>query len=147
MFALFKVAEADGNLDMQSQSMAGSFLADISFVNDFELTAITAHKLAELTVKDGKLLAGFQIGERREIFGYFVGHFADGRCVIWITAVSVISSCPLPTTEWTETEDSVNGRHPHVETVAGDLTVKIEDNTVMPLGFTARALKIKPVTR
>jgi len=68
VFALFDVQENDNSLEMVPVPMADTFLAETGFVNDFEeLYRYYKHtKLVELTIKNGKLLAGFQIGERME---------------------------------------------------------------------------------
>ncbi|MEV0714159.1 DNA repair ATPase [Asanoa sp. NPDC050611] len=96
-------------------------------------------RLATLREVDGKLLAVFQTGPRPE----------DVRVLRWTTApnVSYVDNRgerdhvfpPSHDFEWVETtrDDHVLGRHPHisiagevfVETVGGDLTLKVEDNT------------------
>ncbi|MDG4820710.1 DNA repair ATPase [Asanoa sp. WMMD1127] len=98
-------------------------------------------RLATLREVDGKLLAVFQTGPRTE----------DIRVLRWTLtptgAVSYVDNRgerdhvfpPSHDFEWVETsrDDHVLGRHPHisiagevfVETVGGDLTLKVEDNT------------------
>jgi len=150
VFALFDVQETEAGHEMLPVSLAGSFLAESSFVNDFdELYRYYKHtKLVELTVKDGKLLAGFQIGERLEdlrVFRWSVS--ADGNNITYIDnrGERDIQLPPSYDFEWVETErdDTVHGRHAHVnildsvfvETINGDLTVKIENNTEDGLGI------------
>ncbi len=149
VFALFDVQEGESGFEMAPVSMANTFLSESGFVNDFnELYRYYKHtKLVELTVKNGKLLAGFQIGERLEdirVFRWSVS--ADGQEVKYIDnrGERDIQLPPAYDFEWIETtrEDTVHGRHPHVsildtvfvETVGGDLTIKIEDNTEDGLG-------------
>ncbi|MGK3205748.1 DNA repair ATPase [Amycolatopsis sp. MEPSY49] len=106
-------------------------------------------KLLQLRRLDGKLLAVFQIGPRTE----------DIRVLRWGIAadgtVSYLDSRgerdhvfpPSHDFEWIETtrEDHVLGRHPHisiedevfVETVGGNLTVKVENNTETGAGVYA----------
>jgi ATPase involved in DNA repair/ATPase family associated with various cellular activities (AAA) len=149
VFALFDVREKEGNFEMEPVAFTGTFLAESSFVNDFEeLYRYYKHtKLVELTIKDGKLLAGFQIGERLEdirVFRWSVS--ADGKSIKYIDnrGERDIQLPPAYDFEWVETarEDVIHGRHPHVnildkvfvETINGDLTVKIEDNTEDGLG-------------
>ncbi|QKV77708.1 DNA repair ATPase [Amycolatopsis sp. Hca4] len=106
-------------------------------------------KLLQLRRLDGKLLAVFQIGPRTE----------DIRVLRWGVAadgtVSYLDSRgerdhvfpPSHDFEWIETtrEDHVLGRHPHisiedevfVETVGGNLTVKVENNTETGAGVYA----------
>lgn len=150
VFALFDVREGESGFEMVPVSMADTFLSESSFVNDFdELYRYYKHtKLVELTVKNGKLLAGFQIGERLEdirVFRWSVS--ADGQTLKYIDnrGERDIQLPPAYDFEWQQTtrEDTVHGRHPHVnildtvfvETVGGDLTIKIEDNTEDGLGI------------
>ncbi|NIB39102.1 AAA family ATPase [Pseudomaricurvus alkylphenolicus] len=150
VFALFAIVDNGGTFDMQPVDMSTSFLAQSGFVNDFEeLYRYYKHtKLVELTIKDGKLLAGFQIGERLEdirVFRWTVS--ADGSDVKYIDnrGERDIQLPPAYDFEWIDTsrEDSVQGRHPHinildtvfVETIGGDLTIKIENNTEDGLGI------------
>jgi hypothetical protein len=98
-------------------------------------------RLLQVRHVDGRLLAVFQTGPRTE----------DVRVLRWNVApdgaVSYVDNRgerghvfpPSHDFEWTETtrDDHVPGRHPHisiggevfVETVGGDLTIKIENNT------------------
>lgn len=150
VFALFDVRENESGFDMEPVAMDQTFLSESGFVNDFEeLYRYYKHtKLVELTVKNGKLLAGFQIGERLEdlrVFRWSVS--ADGNEIKYIDNRGE-RDIQLPEAydfEWIETtrDDTVHGRHPHinvldtvfVETVGGDLTIKIEDNTEDGLGL------------
>jgi len=150
VFALFNTVQTDSGIELEAASYDGSFLAESSFANDFdELYRYYKHtKLVQLRVKDGKLLAGFQIGERLEdirVFRWSVS--PDGKEIKYIDNRGE-RDIQLPSPydfEWitTSREDSVNGRHPHinildtvfVETVGGDLTIKIENNTEDGLGI------------
>ena len=150
VFALFNTVQTDAGIELEAASYGGSFLAESSFVNDFdELYRYYKHtRLVQLRVKDGKLLAGFQIGERLEdirVFRWSVS--PDGKEIKYIDNRGE-RDIQLPSPydfEWitTSREDSVNGRHPHVnildtvfvETVGGDLTIKVENNTEDGLGI------------
>ena len=144
VFALFDVVEADGNFEMKPVSMEGSFLSQSGFVNDFEeLYRYYKHtKLVQLTIKGGRLLASFQIGERLEdirVFRWAIS--ADGKDIQYIDnrGERDIQLPPAYDFEWIEThrDHRINGRHPHVnildsifvETINGDLTIKVENNT------------------
>ncbi|WP_020407896.1 DNA repair ATPase [Hahella ganghwensis] len=150
VFALFRLEGDGADQTMEEVSLAGTFLAERSFVNDFdELYRYYKHtRLVELTVKDGKLLAGFQIGERLEdirVFRWSVS--PDGKQVKYIDnrGERDIQLPPAFDFEWTATvrDDTVHGRHPHinildkvfVETINGDLTIKVENNTDDGLGI------------
>lgn len=158
VFALFDVRENESGFEMEPVAMDQTFLSESGFVNDFEeLYRYYKHtKLVELTVKNGKLLAGFQIGERLEdlrVFRWSVS--ADGNEIKYIDNRGE-RDIQLPEAydfEWIETtrDDTVHGRHPHVnvldtvfvETVGGDLTIKIEDNTEDGLGVYSEAVEDK----
>ncbi len=150
VFALFDVKEVDGQFEMVAIDSKNSFLSESSFVNDFEelYRYYKNTRLVELTVKDGKLLAGFQIGERLDdlrVFRWSVS--PDGNDIKYIDnrGERDIQLPPAFDFEWVETtrDDTVNGRHPHinildtlfVETIAGDLTIKVENNTEDGLGI------------
>lgn len=154
VFSLFKLsiksAEGDVKYEMEQQPLAKSFLENSPFQNDFaELYRYYKQtQLVELTVKSGKLLAGFQIGERLEdirVFRWSIS--ADGKQIEYIDnrGERDIQLPPAFDFEWQETsrDDAVNGRHPHVnildrvfvETINGDLTIKVEDNTDDGLGI------------
>lgn len=144
VFALFDLVQSGDSFEMKPLDLASSFLGDKTFLKEFdELYKYYKHtRLVELILKDGKLLAGFQLGERRDnirVFRWSVS--PDGKDIQYIDnrGERDIQLPPAFDFEWTLTtrEDSVHGRHPHmnildkvfVETVGGDLTIKIEDNT------------------
>ncbi|NOQ12951.1 MAG: AAA family ATPase [Methyloprofundus sp.] len=152
VFSLFRLVKGqdEAQYEMEQQPLTHSFLTDASFANDFaELYRYYKQtQLLELTVKHGKLLAGFQIGERIEdirVFRWAIS--ADGKQVEYIDnrGERDIQLPPAFDFEWRETtrDDAINGRHPHVnildtvfvETINGDLTVKVEDNTDDGLGI------------
>jgi hypothetical protein len=144
VFSLFKLNIEGENYSLEAVSHKDSFLTSTSFKNDFlELYRYYKQtRLVQLTVKDGKLLAGFQIGERLEdirVFRWSVS--ADGKDITYIDNRGE-RDIQLPSAydfEWTVTdrENTVQGRHSHinildkvfVETINGDLTIKIENNT------------------
>ena len=149
VFSLFSIAQNGESYEIRPEPIENSFLNESSFVSDFdELYRYYKHtKLVQLTVKSEKLLASFQIGERPEdirVFRWSVS--ADGKNIQYIDnrGERDIQLPPSYDFEWIETqrEDTVLGRHPHVnildkvfvETLNGDLTVKIEDNTEQGAG-------------
>lgn len=144
VFSLYRLVENEQGYDVESVPLTGSFLDGTSFKNDFDelYTYYKNTRLIELTVRDGKLLAGFQIGERitdRRVFRWEIS--GDGKTITYLDNRGE-RDLALPTPfdfEWQKTtrEMTVQGRHPHinildtvfVETVGGDLTVKVENNT------------------
>ena len=151
VFSLFRLKKTnETEYEMEQQSLDNSFLTNTSFQNDFaELYRYYKQtQLVELTAKNGKLLAGFQIGDRLDdirVFRWAIS--ADGQQIDYIDnrGERDIQLPPAFDFEWQETtrDDAVNGRHPHinildtvfVETINGDLTLKVEDNTDDGLGI------------
>ncbi|UJJ30723.1 DNA repair ATPase [Halopseudomonas maritima] len=150
VFSLYRLVQQDGEYDAQAVDLAGSFLAEASFVNDFdELYRYYKNtRLLQLSVRDGKLLAAFQIGERISdvrVFRWSVS--ADGGQVRYIDNRGERDiQLPRPFDfEWTAAgrDAVVQGRHSHfnildtlfVDTLGGDLTVKVENNTEDGLGI------------
>ncbi len=150
VFALFRLEGSGDDAAMQEIPLAGTFLTEPAFQRDFEeLYRYYKHThLVQLAVRNGKLLAAFQIGERRSDMRVFRWNLsADAKQVIYIDnrGERDIQLPPAFDFEWTKTtrDQVVNGKHPHVnilnqifvETVGGDLTVKIENNTESGLGI------------
>lgn len=156
VFGLYRLAQpgdADGagaeNDELQPVPIAGTFLEDSRFASDFrELYAYYKQAtLLQLRVTQDKLLAAFQIGQQItdvRVFRWAIER--DGR--IQYIDNRGERDIALPAShdfEWTVAtrEDHVGGKHPHVnvldtvfvETLGGDLTVKIENNTETGLGI------------
>jgi hypothetical protein len=147
VFALYRLP-ADGSDELAPVPLAGSFLDDPRFLSDFrELYAYYKQAtLLQLRVTQDKLLAAFQIGQHLNdvrVFRWQIDRdgevrYTDNR------GERDIALPPSHDFEWTPTtrEHHVGGKHPHinvldtvfVETVGGDLTVKIENNTETGLG-------------
>ncbi|WP_370979462.1 DNA repair ATPase [Agaribacterium sp. ZY112] len=150
VFSLYQLVETDGNYDVEAVSLSGSFLAHAQFVKEFrELYSYYKHaRLLQISVQNQKLLASFQVGEKVsdiKVFRWSIS--ADQSQVDYIDNRGE-RDIALPARhdfEWLEvTRDySVHGRYPHfnildkvfVETVGGDLTIKVEDNTEDGLGI------------
>ena len=143
VFGLYRLVEAGDGYDVTPVDLAGTFLDEPAFVQDFnELYAYYKQaRLTQIMVKDGKLLAAFQIGEKItdvRVFRWSVSSTGD---VAYMDARGERDILPPPAFdfEWTRaTKDmEVSGRHPHlnildtlfVETSGGDLTIKVENNT------------------
>ncbi len=150
VFSLYKLVETVDGYDVTPVALDDSFLGNGGFPEDFrELYAYYKNtRLLQLVVRDGKLLASFQIGERVSdirVFRWAVS--PDGSDVRYIDnrgERDVAQPSPYDF-EWQTTtrEMVVHGRHPHinildtvfVETIEGDLTVKIENNTEVGKGI------------
>jgi len=135
---------------IEAVSFADSFLSDARFKADFSelYNFYKEARLIQLSHRNGKLLAGFQIGDRLDdirVFRWAVSE--NGQNIQYIDNRGERDiELPLPHEfEWKQTtrEMVVHGRHPHInildqvfiECVGGDLTVKIEDNTEDGLGI------------
>ena len=149
VFSLYRLVETPDGYDVTPVDIVGTFLAIDSFAQDFrELYAYYKNtRLLQLMVRDGKLLASFQIGERLtdiRVFRWSVSPQGEVRYIDNRGERDVALPAPYDF-EWQPTtrEMVVNGRHPHmnildtvfVETVGGDLTIKIENNTEDGLGI------------
>ena len=140
---------AEQEYQLEEVDLKGTFLDQDAFVQDFnELYRYYKQtRLIQLTVKDSKLLLAFQIGER--ITDIRVFRFAldfsqgtpEAAQVAYVDSRGErdIELPPAYDFDWVQTtrDQMVNGKYPHmnildtifVETVGGDLTIKIEDNT------------------
>ena len=144
VFALYRLAEAGGNYSMESVLIDGSFLLDKRFKHDFDelYRYYKETRLIQLVKANGRLLASFQIGERLDdirVFRWAVS--TDGRSVTYIDNRGERDiELPEPYDfEWksVERDQVVHGRFPHIslddevfiETINGDLTIKVENNT------------------
>ncbi|NLB14952.1 MAG: DNA repair protein, partial [Gammaproteobacteria bacterium] len=149
VFSLYRLVETPDGYDVTPADIAGSFLAIDSFAQDFrELYAYYKDThLLQLMVRDGKLLAAFQIGERLSdirVFRWSISPQGEVRYIDNRGERDVALPAPYDF-EWQPTtrEMVVNGRHLHinildtvfVETDGGDLTIKIENNTEDGLGI------------
>lgn len=150
VFSLFIKKDTESGVELEQVGFAGTFLAEQSFVNDFDelYRYYKDTRIVELTINNGKLLAGFQIGERLDDIRVFSWSISpDGKTVRYIDnrGERDIQLPPAFDFEWIPAtrENAVHGRHPHlnildkvfVETVGGDLTIKIENNTEDGLGI------------
>ncbi|MCA9658804.1 MAG: DNA repair ATPase, partial [Myxococcales bacterium] len=104
-------------------------------------------RLLRLKTTDTKLLAVFQIGEGAGDVKVFHWNALPGGGYRYVDSRGE-REYTMPSAydfEWVETtrDDQVSGEHPHfsildevfVETIGGDLTIKIEDNTADGLGI------------
>lgn len=143
VFSLYKLVETAEGYDVTPVDIAGSFLADAAFQRDFnELYSYYKDaRLLQLLVKDGKLLAAFQVGQKSTDVRVFRWGLASSGEVNYIDSRGerdIVLPPPFDF-EWTRaTKDmEVSGRFPHlnildtlfVETTGGDLTIKVENNT------------------
>jgi len=157
VFGLYRLAGQDGEPELEALPLTGSFLEDPRFASDFkELYAYYKNaQLLQLRVTQGKLLAAFQIGQQVQDLRVFRWQLAPDGTVQYVDNRGE-RDIALPAShdfEWTPTtrEEHVGGKHPHinildtifVETVGGDLTVKVENNTETGLGIYSEPVEDK----
>ncbi|MBF5005152.1 DNA repair ATPase [Diaphorobacter caeni] len=150
VFALYRLEETEHGYEVMPVELKDSFLGIQSFVQDFqELYAYYKNtRLMQLVVRDGKLLASFQIGERItdvRVFRWSIS--PDGKTVKYVDnrGERDIEPPAAYDFEWQRAgrEQIVQGRYAHmnildkvfVETLGGTLTVKVENNTNDGLGI------------
>lgn len=155
VFALFKLTGESASTELEPQSMEGSFLAEGRFVADFRelYTYYKQATLVQLRVVGETLLAAFQIGQKLQDVRVFRWRVDRDGSVRYIDNRGE-RDIALPAShdfEWTTVTraDHVGGKHPHVnvldtvfiETIGGDLTVKVENNTETGLGIYAEPVE------
>lgn len=151
VFSLHAFAPTSDGFDLSALPLesAGGFLTDAGFVKEFKdlFRYVREARLLQLRRTETRLLAIFQVGASvRDVKVFRWSVDAAGRVAYMDSRGE--SDHVLPRAhdfEWTPTtrENQVPGRHPHVsildevfvETVGGDLTVKIENNTDDGLGI------------
>ncbi|ABC27877.1 ATPase involved in DNA repair [Hahella chejuensis KCTC 2396] len=144
VFALYQLTETEQGLELSEHTSDGTFLADAKFQSDFNelYTYYKNAKLLQIVVRQGRLLAAFQIGERLEdlrVFQWAVNAAGEVESYIDNRGERYIQLPPRHDFEWTEIkrEQVIEGLHPHinildtlfVDNIRGDLTFKIENNT------------------
>ncbi|XXF81186.1 DNA repair ATPase [Myxococcaceae bacterium GXIMD 01537] len=151
VFSLHKFEQTPEGFDFSTvpPTEAGGFLADPRFVKDFGdlYKYYKDAKLLQLKRTESRLLAVFQTGQSlRDIKVFRFTVDVEGRATYLDNQGERDHVLPPSQDfEWTVAtrEDYVLGAHPHVnvldtvfvETVKGDLTVKVEDNTQSGLGI------------
>lgn len=148
VFALYRLGTDQGD-GLEPVSLAGTFLDAPQFVADFTTTFKygKSPRVQKLRKTDKRLLIVVQIGDKlSDVTVFRFGIDARGN-VSYIDARGEEDNVTPESFafRWTRTgrEHQVMGPHPHVnvldtvfvETVGGDLTVKIENNTKDGLGI------------
>lgn len=147
-------SESENEYTLEPIPLTGTFLDQANFIQDFNelYRYYKKTKLSQLLIKDGKLLIAFQIGESItdiRVFRFaltfnkqsFNTQSAHGIDITYMDnrGERDIALPPEYDFDWLATtrEHIVNGKFPHinildtlfVETMNGDLTIKIENNT------------------
>lgn len=143
VFSLHRLVQSEQGFDFENAALDETFLQQAGFLKDFQelYTYYKQTRLIQLRVLHDKLLAAFQIGERYTDVRVFRWNIQRDGHVEYIDNRGD-KDFVFPAThdfEWqrTQREQHVAGVHPHinihdkvfVETVGGDLTFKVENNT------------------
>ncbi len=150
VLGLYKLTEADGHFRIDNLSLTGSFLDDPRFVQSFsELFQYYKNaRLVQISRRDHWLYVVFQIGSRPEDRKVYRWQLKSGGVVEYVDDQGHQELDGLADQldiQWQDTgrKDHVAGEHPHVsindrifvECVGGDLTVKLENNTLEGQGI------------
>ncbi len=157
VFGLYKLQENADGFSIDPVDVSGTFLDDPKFKKEFfELYSYYKHThLLKLRKTHNRLLAFFQIGEKIEDSRVFRWSLENDGTVKYIDdrGERELENPPRYDFEWITTtrEDHISGRHPHVsildeifiETIGGDLTIKVENNTEDGLGIYTESVEDK----
>ena len=153
MFALYRLGQTD-ETELVPVPIAGSFLAEPRFASDFKelLTYYKQTTLDQLRVIKDRLLLIFRTGSNSTDKRVFRFALARDGGLTYLDNRGERDHVLPPTHdfEWQQAtrEMHVAGRHPHiniqdtvfVETIGGDLTIKVENNTDSGLGIFTEAV-------
>jgi len=144
VFSVHELVPAGEGFELPAAPIeAGHFLADGQFVRDFtDLYRYNREtKLLQLRVTDTRLLAIFQVGQRLTDLRVFRWAFEKDGSIRYMDSRGDEDNVAPRQHDfaWTQVtrDDQRGGDHPHfsildevfVDTVGGDLTIKVEDNT------------------
>lgn len=143
VFTLYRLDEGEEGLELSPCGVEKTFLDSPEFVKDFnELYAYyKTAQLLQLVARQGSLLACFQIGDKLTDIRVFRWSISPDGKIDYLDNRGE-REIALPDQfdfEWIDCERSAieEGRHPHVnildqifvDTIGGDLTIKVENNT------------------
>ena len=150
VFSLFKINEEAADFELDHIPLQNTFLDDPDFKKDFQdlyQYYKTAHLVQLRRGIKGKLLAVFQVGTEQKDQKVFRWSVSPEGEVEYIDNRGEHDNVIPPSHdfEWIQTtrDDHVRGTHSHinilnevfVETIGGDLTIKVEDNTEDGMGI------------
>lgn len=157
VFCLYQLSNAEDGPELTPVAIAGSFLDDARFGADFRelFTYYKATTLDQLRVVGERLLLIFRTGSQpgdKRVFRFAIER---GGALSYVDNRGERDHVLPPTHgfEWrvVTRDEHVIGRHPHVnildtvfvETIGGDLTIKIENNTETGLGIYSEPVEDK----
>ncbi|MGJ8674701.1 MAG: DNA repair ATPase [Pseudoalteromonas sp.] len=149
VFSLYHLVEKQGSYELEQKELEGSFLAHPTFVKEFNelYTYYKEARLIQLKVQNQTLFAVFQIGQKLQDIRVFQWRIEKDNTASYIDnrGERAIEKAPSHDFEWKSVtrEQHEAGSHPHinildevfVETINGQLTIKVENNTEDGLGI------------
>ena len=157
VFSLYKLVETNEGYDVAPVDLANTFLDEPQFLRDFQelYNYYKEARLTQLMVKDSKLLAAFQIGQKVSDVRVFRWSISSSNDVAYMDMRGERDIMPPPAFdfEWIKATKNleVSGRFPHLnildtlflETTGGDLTIKVENNTETGKGIYSEPVEDK----
>lgn len=149
VFSLYKLEEKGTGYELTETPLDGTFLDDAKFVKEFNELYVyyKEARLIQLKIQNQTLFAVFQIGRKLEDIRVFQWQLDKQGSASYIDnrGERTIKKSPSHDFEWQSAgrELHESGSHPHVnildqvfvETIGGDLTIKVENNTEDGLGI------------
>lgn len=149
VFSLYKLVDKDGGVELVQKDLNGSFLSDSKFTKEFNELYVyyKEARLIQLKIQNQTLFAVFQIGQKLADIRVFQWRIEKDGNATYIDnrGERAIKKAPSHDFEWQNAgrEQHETGSHPHinildsvfVETINGQLTVKVENNTEDGLGI------------
>ncbi|NOQ34903.1 MAG: DNA repair protein, partial [Methylococcaceae bacterium] len=148
VFSLYQMTESTEGFKIEPYQNGDNFLLNSRFVNDFQelYQYYKTTRLLCFHVHHEKLLAVFQIGQKINDIRVFRWQIKGDKAeYIDNRGERDLPKIPSHDFEWilSRREDHIDGAHPHVnildevfvETIKGDLTIKVENNTDDGLGI------------
>lgn len=149
VFGLFKLDKKETGVELTPADTAGTFLADPQFIKEFNELYVyyKEARLIQLKIQNQTLFAVFQIGRKIDDTRVFQWRVNKDGSASYIDnrGERAIQKVPTHDFEWqsVDREQHVSGSHPHinvcdkvfVETINGQLTIKVENNTEDGLGI------------
>ena len=149
VFSLYKLHQTDAGFELEEQSLEGTFLNEPSFLKEFNELYVyyKEAKLIQLKVQNQTLFAVFQIGRKIEDTRVFQWRVNKDGSASYIDnrGERAIKQANSHDFEWQQVsrDHHESGTYPHinildrvfVETINGELTIKVENNTEDGLGI------------
>lgn len=141
VLSLYKIKEEDGIFNSELIPFENSFLNDENFINQFDrmYEYYSNVELIQITKKNKYLLIAFKIGKNKDDLKVF--RFSLDKNVIYLDDNGKDDIIVQEQIDfiWNKVDNKsfINGKNPHVsildkvfvETIGGDLTIKVENNT------------------